>query len=118
MQLSRYAAESPAGRRIWMAVDARSGAAVGHASLRLDADLRRVELGVFTHNASAVRLYERLSFVCDRVLHDVERVDGRPWCAMQMSVQRSGRQVAAPWADGHRPGHRCSRSLAVGQHGA
>lgn len=124
-QLGQYAAEPAARRRIWTAVDARSGATVGHASLKLDADrpsgrlgrvlvapgargrgvgaamltqvlayafgelgLERVGLGVFTHNGSAVRLYERLGFVCDGVLHDVERVDGRPWCAMQMSVRR------------------------------
>ena len=124
-QLGAYAAESVARRRIWTAVDARSGAAVGHASLKLETDrpsgrlgrvlvapgargrgvgaamltqvlahafdelgLARVELGVFTHNGSAIRLYERLGFVCDRVLHDVERVNGRPWCAMQMSVHR------------------------------
>jgi RimJ/RimL family protein N-acetyltransferase len=50
--------------------------------------LHRVELGVFTHNSSAIRLYERLGFVCDTVLHDVERVNGRPWSAMQMSIAK------------------------------
>ncbi|MFD3657726.1 GNAT family N-acetyltransferase [Streptomyces sp. NPDC058620] len=60
--------------------------------LRLD----RVELGVFDHNESAVRLYERLGFVVDRVLPDVERVDGRPWSALQMVLEKSawGRTAA------------------------
>lgn len=51
-------------------------------------ELDRVELGVFTHNTAAIRLYERLGFVCDHVLRDVEHVDGRPWSAMQMSLTR------------------------------
>ena len=51
-------------------------------------ELERVELGVFTHNAAAVRLYERLGFACDRVIRDVEHVEGRPWSAMQMSLAR------------------------------
>jgi RimJ/RimL family protein N-acetyltransferase len=50
--------------------------------------LHRVELGVFTHNGSAIRLYERLGFVCDTVLHDVERVNGHSWSAMQMSITK------------------------------
>jgi RimJ/RimL family protein N-acetyltransferase len=125
-QLAAYAAESEApGRRIWTAVDSGSGEAVGHVSLKLDADrrsgrlgrvlvspgargrgygaamlrevlalafgtlgLHRVELGVFTHNGGAIRLYERLGFVCDSVLHDVERMNGRPWSAMQMSIAK------------------------------
>ena len=108
-----------------MAQDARSGEAVGHASLRLDADrpsgrlgrvlvapgargrgvgaamltqvltqafgelgLDRVELGVFTHNGTAVRLYERFGFTCDAVLRDVEHINGRGWSAMRMSLHR------------------------------
>jgi RimJ/RimL family protein N-acetyltransferase len=122
-QLGAYAAE--ASRRIWMAVDARTGEAVGHASLKLAADrpggrlgrvlvapaargrgvgaamltqvlaqafgelgLERVELGVFTHNGSAIRLYERLGFTCEAVLRDVEHVNGRGWSAMRMSVHK------------------------------
>jgi RimJ/RimL family protein N-acetyltransferase len=50
--------------------------------------LHRVELGVFTHNTSAIRLYERSGFVCDHVLRDVEHVNGQPWSAMQMSLTR------------------------------
>lgn len=59
-------------------------------------ELRRVELGVFTHNADAIRLYERLGFVCDRVLRDVEHVKGRPWSAMQMSLTKPAPAVASP----------------------
>ncbi|MHB1490482.1 MAG: GNAT family N-acetyltransferase [Cellulomonas sp.] len=51
-------------------------------------ELDRVELGVFTHNAAAIRLYERLGFVCERVLRDVEHVKGRPWSAMQMGLTK------------------------------
>jgi len=58
-------------------------------------DLHRVELGVFTHNTSAIRLYERLGFVCDRVLRDVEHVNGRPWSAMQMSLTKPAPGVQA-----------------------
>ena len=56
--------------------------------------LERVELGVFTHNGGAIRLYERLGFVCDAVLRDVERVNGRPWSAMRMSVHKPTRGCA------------------------
>ncbi|MFI2204602.1 GNAT family N-acetyltransferase [Streptomyces sp. NPDC020192] len=61
-------------------------------------DLERIDLGVFTHNTNAVRLYERLGFVCDRVLPDVEQVAGKSWSAMQMSLQRSA------WSAGAAPG--------------
>lgn len=124
-QIASYAAESPVRRRIWTALETRSGVAVGHASLRLEPgsstgrlgrvlvasgargqgiggamleevlasafgalDLDRVELGVYSHNTAAVRLYERLGFGCDSVLDDVERVNGRAWSAMQMSITR------------------------------
>ncbi|MDK1476829.1 GNAT family protein [Streptomyces sp. 549] len=56
--------------------------------------LERVELGVFTHNSNAVRLYEGLGFRVDQVLPDVERVDGESWSALQMSLAR------ADWAAG------------------
>lgn len=57
--------------------------------------LHRVELGVFTHNTGAIRLYGRLGFVCDRVLRDVEHVKGRPWSAMQMSLTKPAPGVQA-----------------------
>lgn len=52
-------------------------------------DLERVELGVFTHNGNAVRLYERLGFRVDQVLPDVERVEGQSWSALQMSLAKA-----------------------------
>lgn len=51
--------------------------------------LERVELGVFAHNANAVRLYERLGFVCHEVLPDVEHVDGVAWTALQMNLTKA-----------------------------
>jgi RimJ/RimL family protein N-acetyltransferase len=50
--------------------------------------LETVELGVWAHNTSAVRLYERLGFVCHEVLPDVETVDGQPWTALQMNLPK------------------------------
>jgi len=126
-QRAEYAAESATERRrSWMGRETSSGRVVGHASLRIDADvssgrlgrvlvapeargrgygtallepvltaafeelrLDRVEPGVLAHNDSAVRLYGRLGFVVDRVLPDVERVDGYPWTALQMVLGKS-----------------------------
>lgn len=51
--------------------------------------LEQVELGVWTDNSSAIRLYEGLGFVCDRVLRDVTQFAGKSWSAMQMSLPRS-----------------------------
>jgi len=51
--------------------------------------LERVELGVFSHNGNAVRLYERLGFRLDKVLADVERVDGQSWSSLEMSLTRA-----------------------------
>lgn len=59
-------------------------------------ELDRVELGVFTHNTAAIRLYEQLGFVCDHVLRDVEHVEGRPWSAMQMSLTRPAAGAPKP----------------------
>jgi RimJ/RimL family protein N-acetyltransferase len=58
-------------------------------------ELDRVELGVFTHDTGAIRLYERLGFACDCVLRDVEHVKGRPWSAMQMSLTRPAPGIQA-----------------------
>ncbi|MEU9117024.1 GNAT family protein [Streptomyces sp. NPDC048483] len=51
--------------------------------------LQRVELGVFSHNGSAVRLYERLGFQVERVLPDVEHVAGQSWSALQMCLAKA-----------------------------
>lgn len=78
--------------RVLVAPDARGR---GYAAAMLekvltvafdDLGLERVELGVWAHNTSAVRLYERLGFVCHEVLPDVEQVAGQPWTAHQMSL--------------------------------
>ncbi|MFD5636666.1 GNAT family N-acetyltransferase [Streptomyces sp. NPDC127077] len=52
--------------------------------------LKRVDLGVFSHNHDAVRLYERLGFRLDRVLSDVEHINGQSWSALQMSLAKGG----------------------------
>lgn len=51
--------------------------------------LQRLELGVFTHNTSAVGLYKRLGFLTDRALDDVEQVGGQSWSALQMSLTKT-----------------------------
>jgi RimJ/RimL family protein N-acetyltransferase len=75
----------------------------GHAAVMLqrvlelafgELGLERVELGVFSHNTSAVRLYERLGFQRDNVLTDIEQVDGESWSALQMSLQKPGPKAA------------------------
>lgn len=81
--------------RVLIAPDARGrgyGGALLTQVLRLafaQLRLERLELGVFTHNHNAVRLYERLGFRVDEVLSDVERVEGRSWSALQMSLAKS-----------------------------
>ncbi|MET8859446.1 GNAT family protein [Streptomyces sp. NPDC004579] len=82
--------------RVLVAPDARGqgyGAAlltrvltVGFAQL----GLKRVDLGVFSHNHDAVRLYERFGFRLDRVLSDVEHINGQSWSALQMSLAKAG----------------------------
>ncbi|MFJ7965514.1 GNAT family N-acetyltransferase [Streptomyces sp. NPDC096324] len=81
--------------RVLVAPDARGqgyGAALltrvltfGFAQLGLE----RVELGVFSHNSNAVRLYERLGFRLDQVLSDVEQLNGQSWSALQMSLAKA-----------------------------
>ncbi|MEV7866270.1 GNAT family protein [Streptomyces sp. NPDC088124] len=93
----RFDAERSGGRigRVIVAPEAR-GKGVGAAMLASvlatafgELGLERVELGVWTDNSSAIRLYEGLGFVCDRVLRDVEQFAGTSWSAMQMSMPRS-----------------------------
>ncbi|MFD4871547.1 GNAT family N-acetyltransferase [Streptomyces sp. NPDC058412] len=98
----RLGADGVAARlgRVLVAPDAR-GQGYGAALLTrvltfafAELGLERVELGVFAHNGSAVRLYERLGFRVGRVLPDVERVDGQSWTALQMSLAK------ADWSPG------------------
>ncbi|MFE2143336.1 GNAT family N-acetyltransferase [Streptomyces sp. NPDC059456] len=48
--------------------------------------LTSLDLGVYTHNTTAVRLYEKLGFRAVQVLEDVEQVDGVHWSALQMRL--------------------------------
>ncbi|MCB5182416.1 GNAT family N-acetyltransferase [Streptomyces antimicrobicus] len=80
--------------RVLIAPEAR-GRGLGEAMLRQvldrafgELDLPAVDLGVYTHNTAAVRLYERLGFRTEAVLADVEEVDGEPWSALQMRLRR------------------------------
>ena len=78
--------------RVLVAPDARStgvGLALLNEVMTLafgPLKLKRLELGVFSHNTRALALHERLGFGIDRVLDDVEQVDGRSWSALQMSL--------------------------------
>ena len=73
----------------------RRGAGLGDALLDAvlaaafnELGIERVDLGVFAHNAPAVRLYERHGFECHRVLRDVEHVGENSWDAIQMRLTR------------------------------
>ncbi|MEU4928312.1 GNAT family protein [Streptomyces yokosukanensis] len=92
----RMNADGAAGRlgRVLIAPEAR-GCGMGAAMLTHvlavsfgSLGLERVELGVFSHNDSAVRLYERLGFQVERVLPDVEQVEGQSWSALQMCLAK------------------------------
>ena len=50
--------------------------------------IARIDLGVFAHNAPAVRLYQRHGFECHTLLRNVERIGETAWDAMQMSLTR------------------------------
>ncbi|MET9961119.1 GNAT family N-acetyltransferase [Streptomyces sp. NPDC006326] len=118
-QLTAYAAEpgrhtwtahTPGGRalghvsvrgtrlgRVLIAPEAR-GRGLGETLLTLaigrafgELDLPELDLGVYTHNTRAVRLYEKLGFRSGQVLPDVEEVDGVRWSALQMRLPRPGR---------------------------
>ncbi|MBV2357355.1 GNAT family N-acetyltransferase [Streptomyces sp. J2-1] len=92
----RIDAANASGRlgRVLVAPEAR-GKGYGAAMLMkaLDAGfgelgLEQIELGVWDDNSNAIRLYEGLGFVCDRVLRDVAEFAGRSWSAMQMILPR------------------------------
>jgi RimJ/RimL family protein N-acetyltransferase len=58
--------------------------------------LHRVGLGVFSHNTTALRLYERLGFVREGVIRDIARVGGAWWSSVEMGMldhERTPRQA-------------------------
>jgi RimJ/RimL family protein N-acetyltransferase len=120
-------------RRSWTAIDARTGTAVGHASLLVDPRhrtgrlgrivtapaargrglgtrlvdaaldvafdelrLHRVGLSVYSHNTTALRLYERLGFVREGVLRDVALVNGSWWSSVEMGILEHERPPRTP----------------------
>ena len=90
----RFGADGATARlgRVLIAPDAGSkgvASALLHQVMTLafgPSKLQRLELGVFSRNTSALGLYERLGFLTDRVLDDVEQVGGQSWSAPQMSL--------------------------------
>jgi RimJ/RimL family protein N-acetyltransferase len=65
------------------------GAATVQAALRVVFDelgLHRVGLGVFTHNTTAIRLYEWLRFVREGVLREVVCVNDTWWLSIEMGM--------------------------------
>jgi RimJ/RimL family protein N-acetyltransferase len=61
--------------------------------------IERLDLGVFSQNTPAVRLYQRHGFKCHRLLRDVEHVGGNSWDAIQMRLTRheyAGSRAARP----------------------
>jgi RimJ/RimL family protein N-acetyltransferase len=59
-------------------------------------DLQRVELGVFSQNASAVRLYERLGFHATAEPQAIEGMDGNSWCVLEMRLTKTDWLAASP----------------------
>lgn len=54
--------------------------------------LPEIDLGVWTHNTAALRIYEKLGFRTTATLEAVETVDGVPWSAHQMRLTASDRR--------------------------
>jgi RimJ/RimL family protein N-acetyltransferase len=72
------------------------GAALVGAVLDMAFDelrLHRVGLGVFTHNAPALRLYERLGFVREGVIRDSARVGSEWWSSIEMGMLETERRT-------------------------
>ncbi|MFJ6798327.1 GNAT family N-acetyltransferase [Streptomyces sp. NPDC091268] len=83
--------------RVLIAPEAR-GRGLGEALVSLvierafgELGLPSLDLGVWAHNTAALRLYEKLGFHTERVLADVEQVDGVPWTAVQMRLDAARR---------------------------
>jgi len=51
-------------------------------------NLRRVSLGVFAHNARAIRSYEKAGFHCEGVVRGDCRRDGQRWDSVFMGILR------------------------------
>ncbi|MGW9374387.1 GNAT family N-acetyltransferase [Streptomyces xanthophaeus] len=49
--------------------------------------LTEISLGVWAHNTAALHIYEKLGFRTERVIEDVEEVDGALWSAHQMTLR-------------------------------
>ena len=73
--------------------DALVGAVLSDAYDKLE--LARIDLGVFTHNVAALRLYHRHGFTSRALLPSVERINGATWDALQMSLTRARYYSAA-----------------------
>ncbi|MEV7009956.1 GNAT family protein [Streptosporangium sp. NPDC051022] len=83
----------------------RDALAVAFGDLRV----HRVDLGVYTQNAGAIALYERLGFRREGVQREVTRVNGRWWSVLTMGMlDHEWRTPATSESDGrsqtpHRP---------------
>ena len=58
-------------------------------------EIHRVDLGVYTWNAGAIRTYARLGFTCGEVRVASVRVGGEEWDSQEMSLTRAV-HLAAP----------------------
>ncbi len=59
-------------------------------------DVHRIELGVYTHNHTAIAVYEKLGFHREGVQREVTLVDGEWWSSLMMSVLEHEWPGAAP----------------------
>ncbi len=82
----------PAGRNRGLGTEAVR-LTLGHGFERLG--LNRIELGVYTHNQRARRVYERVGFVAEGVRREAMLRDGEPFDEVIMSV------LAREWAVHH-----------------
>ena len=67
------------------------GQAMVKAALRIgfeELGLRRISLGVYDFNATAIRCYQRCGFRRIGTLQDVVRFHGEAWSSMEMSIMK------------------------------
>jgi RimJ/RimL family protein N-acetyltransferase len=69
------------------------GRGIGEALVRAvqraafeDVGVHRLALGVYPHNETAIRLYERLGFVREGLLRETAYVSGTWWSSIEMSI--------------------------------